>query len=106
MSRQIKRQVTFGMGFILITSFILKLPPLPTVFLSEDLIVFTSDSREQTNISTKRQSEQSPQPCFLTKCSFLKVKATHVGMLQTARLSNSTDNSCSTGTAELTSTRA
>ena len=96
MSGQIKRSVTFGMGFISITSIILK---LPTVFISEDLIVSTND--RQISGLADRVSK-----ALFFNCSFPKVKAICKGVFQTAHLSNSIDNSCSTGTAELTSTQA
>jgi len=104
MSGQIKRQVTFGMGFILITNFTLKLPLLPTVFLSEDLIVFSNDSREEANISTRRQSEQSPELCFLNVICSFKVKATYIQYVM-VYCRQRVSNSSSTGNAELTLTR-
>ena len=54
---------------------------------------YETDSREESNIRSSRQSEER---FFLVRTSFsAKVKALHIslGVLQTARLSNSTDNS-------------
>ena len=59
-SQQIKRQVTFGMGFILWSQALHFKYKLPAVSLSEDLIV------SGTNIRSSRQSEE----CTLTLSLF------------------------------------